>query len=144
MLKCLFIGRSESGRHNDRMTVFAWRLRLSVCRYTLLRRTLQRWLLLWFWAGGLLLAPAMASPLEHDHDRAERAVQAGQVLSLQSMLQKLQLQYPGQVLEVELEDDDGRWVYEVKLLQAGGQLLKIKLDAQTAEVLQSKIKAHKK
>ena len=139
MLKCLFIGRSESGRHNDRMTFFAWRVRLSVCRFML-----QRWLLLWFWAGGLLLAPAMASPREHDHDRAERAVQAGQVLSLQSMLQKLQLQYPGQVLEVELEDDDGRWIYEVKLLQADGQLLKIKLDAQTAEVLQSKIKAHKK
>jgi uncharacterized membrane protein YkoI len=39
------------------------------------------------------------------------------------------------VLEVELERDDGRWIYELKLLQGGGQLLKLELDAATGQVL---------
>ena len=36
---------------------------------------------------------------------------------------------------VELEREGGRWIYEVKLLQAGGQLLKLDVDAATAQVL---------
>ena len=47
------------------------------------------------------------------------------------------LEVPGQVLEVELEleQDHGLWVYEIKLLTPAGQLTKVKLDAQTARVL---------
>ncbi len=133
MLKCLFIWRSETLLHNGRMNVsFAKNLtwpgllaKLLVC------------------VAGMLLTGVWASPSEHDHDRAERAVQAGQALPLQNVLQKLQTDYPGQVLEVELEHDDGRWIYEIKLLQAGGQLRKLKLNAQTGEVLQSKLKNQK-
>lgn len=51
------------------------------------------------------------------------------------MLDRLEKSHPGQVLEVELERDDGRWIYEIKLLQAGGRLLKLKLDARSGELL---------
>jgi hypothetical protein len=44
------------------------------------------------------------------------------------------------VLELELERDDGRWIYEIKLLQANGQLLRLEVDAATAQVLQVKRK----
>ena len=93
--------------------------------------------------AGMLLTFAWASPSDYDHDRAERAVQAGQVMPLQNVLQKLQTDYPGQVLEVELEHDDDRWIYEIKLLQAGGQLRKLKLNAQTGEVLKNKLKSQR-
>ena len=43
---------------------------------------------------------------------------------------------PGQVLEVELEQEGERWTYEVRLLQAGGRLVKLNVDAATGEVLQ--------
>ena len=62
------------------------------------------------------MPPAWASGKD-DHDRARRAVQAGQVL------------------EVELEQERERWIYEIKLLTPAGQLTKVKLDARTAEVL---------
>lgn len=84
------------------------------------------------------LAAALAWPLAHadsDHDRARDAVQAGQVLPLKTVLDRLEREHPGQVLEVELERDDGRWIYEVKLLQAGGRLVKLELDAASGEVL---------
>lgn len=70
-----------------------------------------------------------------DHDRARQAVQAGLVLPLPTVLDRLQREVPGQVLEVELEQKRGLWVYEIKLLTPAGQLTKVLLDAQTAQVL---------
>ena len=93
------------------------------------------------WAGlavafaGLNALPAWA---DSDHDRARQAVQSGQVLPLPAVLEALSREVPGQVLEVELEREDGRWIYEIKLLQSGGQLVKLKVDAQTARVLRRK------
>lgn len=87
-------------------------------------------------SGGLVL-PAGASD-HRDHERALQAVQAGQVLPLRTVLERLEREHPGQVLEVELEQDHGVWIYEVKLLQAGGQRVKLKLDARTAALLSSK------
>ncbi len=73
-----------------------------------------------------------------DHERARAAVEAGQVLPLPTLLERLRRTHPGQVLELELERDDGRWIYEIKLLRANGQLLKLDVDAATAQVLQVK------
>ena len=84
------------------------------------------------------LAAALAWPLAHadsDHDRARDAVRAGQVLPLKTVLERLEREHPGQVLEVELERKDGRWIYEVKLLQRGGRLVKLEIDAGSGEVL---------
>lgn len=86
--------------------------------------------------GGLGMPCAW--PRDGDHERALQAVQGGQVLPLRSVLERLEREHPGQVLEVELEDEDGRWVYEIKLLQSGGQRIKLELDAKTGEVLRRK------
>ena len=74
------------------------------------------------------------------HDRARDAVQTGQVLPLKTVLDRLEREHPGQVLEVELERDDGRWIYEVKLLQAGGRLVKLELDAASGELLKRRVR----
>lgn len=84
---------------------------------------------------GLSLAHASGND---DHDRAREAMQSGQILPLRDVLVQLEKTHPGKVLEVELESDDGRWVYEIKLLQSDGRLSKLKLDAKTAEVLKVK------
>lgn len=87
------------------------------------------------------LAPSSAWPRDSDdHDRARAAVQAGEVLPLGQVIERLQRTHPGQVLELELDRENGRWIYEVKLLQADGQLLKLELDARTGEVLEVKRK----
>jgi uncharacterized membrane protein YkoI len=65
-------------------------------------------------------------------------VQAGEVMPLRGVLERLEREHPGQVLDVELERDGGRWIYEIKLLQPGGQRVKLKLDARTAELIQRK------
>ncbi|WP_341922016.1 PepSY domain-containing protein [Polaromonas sp. YR568] len=87
--------------------------------------------------GSLALQPAWAGSKD-DHNRARQAVQAGQVLPLRSVLERLEREHPGQVMEVELEQEEGRWIYEVKLLQPQGELVKLKLDARTAVLLPGK------
>jgi uncharacterized membrane protein YkoI len=85
----------------------------------------------------VLAAPALASD-RADHDRARAALQAGEILPLATVLQRVAAEHPGQVLEVELEREGARWVYEIKLLQAGGGLLKLEVDAASARVLKAR------
>lgn len=87
------------------------------------------------WLGMVAFASAKG---RDDHERARQAVEAGQVLPLKTVLARIEREYPGEVLEVELEQDDGAWRYELKLLQAGGVLLKLKVDARTGRVVRSR------
>ncbi len=90
-------------------------------------------------AAGLMAAPLQASDRD-EVDRVRAAVQAGELMPLDQVLARLSRSHPGQVLEIELEREDGRWVYEVKLLQAGGRLLKLELDGRSAAVIQQRVK----
>lgn len=83
--------------------------------------------------GAALALPASASD-RHDHQQAWEARQAGQILPLGTVLERLAREQAGQVLEVELERDKGQWLYEVKLLQASGRVLTVKVDAATGLV----------
>ncbi|HAY27611.1 MAG TPA: hypothetical protein DIT03_15625 [Candidatus Accumulibacter sp.] len=72
---------------------------------------------------------------DHDHDRARQALEAGEILPLRTILDRLEREYPGQVMEVELERKDGRWVYEIKLLRRGGALSKLQVDARDGSLI---------
>jgi len=87
--------------------------------------------------GAVAVASAPADDRQ-DHDRARAALKAGEVLPLQAVLDKVQRVHPGDVLAVELEREDGRWVYELKLLQSGGRLLRLDVDARSGAILRSR------
>lgn len=73
-----------------------------------------------------------------DHDRARAALKAGEVLPLADILARVAVSHPGQVLELELERDHGVWMYELKLLQSDGLLVKLKVDARDGSVVRQK------
>jgi uncharacterized membrane protein YkoI len=79
-----------------------------------------------------------------DHERAREAVVAGQILPLRTVLERLEREQAGQVLEIELESEDRRWIYEVKLLQPGGQLMRLEVDAGTGEVIGRRVRPPRK
>ena len=89
------------------------------------------------WMLTLLLSTALIAPAlaDSDHDRARRARDAGQVLPLPAILERVALDYPGRVVELELEDDDDHWTYEIKLVQTDGRMLKLDVDATDARIL---------
>lgn len=78
------------------------------------------------------------APADHDHDRARQALEQGRVLALRQVLEKVEREYQGQVLKIEFDDDDGRLVYEIRLLQNDGRLLKLKVDAVDGRILKIK------
>lgn len=79
-----------------------------------------------------------------DHDRARQALEAGEILPLHAILDRIEREYPGQVIDVELERDRGngteRWIYEVKILRSGGSLVKLKVDARDGSIIRRKTK----
>ncbi|WP_374520834.1 PepSY domain-containing protein [Hydrogenophaga sp.] len=79
----------------------------------------------------LALLPAVAPRADDDHDRARAALKAGEVLPLHTVLERLQREQPGQVLEVELDREHGEWVYEIKLLRPDGRVVELERDART-------------
>jgi uncharacterized membrane protein YkoI len=104
-----------------------------------------------FWCHTLtgLALLAMLSPMNSyagdntDHDRARQAVEAGDVLPLRTILDRVEREYPGQVMEVELDRERGEWVYEIKLLRKGGALVKLKIHARDGTILGFKEKNDK-
>lgn len=93
----------------------------------------------------IFLAGASAPGAAHDdHDRARQALEAGEVLPLRTILERVEREYPGQVVDVELEREDehgsGRWIYKIKLLRSGGSLVKLKVDARDGSIIGRKSK----
>lgn len=87
----------------------------------------------------LALPPGIGYARDHkDHERARKALMSGDVLSLRQVLDLVNRQYPGEPVEIEFEDDDGVYVYEIKLLQPAGSVLKMKVDATTGKVIKVK------
>lgn len=86
------------------------------------------------WLGVGLDLP-QAHSHESDHELARQALQQGKVLPLRTVLDQVERQYQGQVLKVEFEHDDGRFIYEMRVLHPNGQLSKLKVDAVDGRVL---------
>lgn len=58
-----------------------------------------------------------------------------EVVPVEQLFQKVQREFEGIILELELEEEDLRWIYEVKILTPQGNVLKIDYDAKTMAVL---------
>jgi uncharacterized membrane protein YkoI len=81
----------------------------------------------------LTLAPINATA--KDLDRLRDAVKRGDVLPLSVLQEKLRISYPGDIVKVELDEDDGRFIYEFKVLQANGRLYEIEMNAKDGTIL---------
>ena len=87
------------------------------------------------------LAPLIAVlPLAHaradeddDQERARSAREAGRALPLASILDRVRQSTPGVVLGVELEEEGGRVLYEVKVLRPDGRVRLLAYDAATGK-----------
>ena len=72
---------------------------------------------------------------DDDHDFAKRALEQGRALPLADIISKISPQVPGKVIEVELDDEDGTLVYDLKVLSPQGRLQEIEVDAATGRIL---------
>ena len=71
-----------------------------------------------------------------DHDEIKQLREAGRILPMGEVMARVQTVQPGQLVEAELELEDGAYLYEIKILAADGTVHKLELDAATGEVLE--------
>jgi uncharacterized membrane protein YkoI len=76
---------------------------------------------------------------EEGHNEARRLTESGAILPLEDIMQSIQQEQPGRILEVELERDDGLYLYEVEILDAQGVVWEFKLDAKSGEILKREL-----
>lgn len=72
---------------------------------------------------------------KNEHNVVREALQRGEVLPLVKILAIASQQVPGDVIEVELEDEKSALVYEIKILTGTGRVREVKIDARTGKVL---------
>ncbi|MGO4836277.1 PepSY domain-containing protein [Rhizobiaceae sp. 2RAB30] len=86
-----------------------------------------------------LLAAVMTATFaradDDDHEHARRALERGDVLPLARILDIVGGRLGGQLVDVEFDEKDGRYIYELKVMSPGGKLSEIEVDAATAEIL---------
>ena len=71
-----------------------------------------------------------------DHDEAYELMQSGEILPLETILEITRKQVHGRVLEVELESEDKRLIYELEVLDQKGVVWELKVDAKTGSVIE--------
>ena len=84
---------------------------------------------------------------DHDdeNDRSEReavraAVERGELKPLSVVLQAVLPKLPGEVVGIEIEREDGVWIYELRIAGKKGRLFEVYVDAATAQILKTKEK----
>jgi uncharacterized membrane protein YkoI len=89
-------------------------------------------------AVALVMLTAGAAALradDDDHVLARRLLSEGRILPLAGVVENVLVQVPGEMLEVEFENEDGTYVYEVKILRPDGRVQEVEADAATGRIL---------
>jgi uncharacterized membrane protein YkoI len=92
----------------------------------------------------LLLLPALwlvPTAMAHDlsQDEALQLRQQGVILPLDQLTERALALHPGAtLLEVELEEEQGRYVYEIEVVLPGGQVRELEFDAVHGNLLKDK------
>lgn len=99
-----------------------------------LRAVLLRMAMLPFLATG----PALADP--RDQDDVRLAVERGEILPLAVILDAVRSQLPGEIVGVEIDQKNGLWLYEFRVLGNQGQLYEVYVDAHSGRIARIKEK----
>ncbi len=75
------------------------------------------------------------SNCKKEQDCALQALKRGEIRPLTDVLAVAREKLPGEVIKVELDRDDGVWVYEIKVLTSSGKRREIEINAQTLAVI---------
>jgi uncharacterized membrane protein YkoI len=71
-----------------------------------------------------------------EFDSVRQLQRQGDILPLRAILARVRGHRPGRVLDTRLESGRDRYVYAIELVDDGGQVWELKLDASTAELLE--------
>ncbi|ACI91395.1 propeptide, PepSY amd peptidase M4 [Afipia carboxidovorans OM5] len=76
-----------------------------------------------------------AADCKRSQDCALDAFKGGEIKPLPEVLAVAREKMPGEVVKVELDREDGAWVYEVKILTPSGKRRKVEINASTLAII---------
>jgi len=84
------------------------------------------------------MSPILFANVQADvkQDRVIQLNQQGTILSLQQIIDKATQIKPGKILETELDEEEGMYVYELEILDDKGQVWELDLNAQSGELIE--------
>ncbi|MDQ6971261.1 MAG: PepSY domain-containing protein [Mariprofundaceae bacterium] len=88
--------------------------------------------------GALLAIAIFSAPLTGMADEVDRVRELrdmGHILPLSQLLRKIELKYPGTLLDVDLEEEKGRVIYEIDLVGKDHVVHHIELDAHNGDII---------
>tara|TARA_R110001592_G_C13178807_1_gene750612 strand:+ start:1913 stop:2236 length:324 start_codon:yes stop_codon:yes gene_type:complete len=86
-----------------------------------------------------LLASLSFSSSAGDHEKVRDLVQSGNILPLETILERLKEKSSGRVIEVELEHKQGRLIYEIEQIDEHGVVREYDFDAANGELIKEKV-----
>jgi len=102
-------------------------------------RSLLRGFMLLLGLGLIQPLPAKDSSLrvaELKADEVRKLREAGDIIPLETLLQDIRQNYPGRIIEIELDEEHNRYVYELEIVDDEGIVWELYLDAGTGELLE--------
>ena len=85
-----------------------------------------------------LFIPKIVFSQLSDHEKAIQAVQNEEILPLDQILFKIQEEFEGRILGINLIDHEKGlfgWVYDIRLINNNNKIMNIRVDAGTSTVL---------
>lgn len=83
-------------------------------------------------------AESARNSLYNDHEKAIRAVNDGEILTLDQILEKVNRNFDGRIISVNLKDNEKGlfgWVYDIMIIDINNKVKQIRIDAGTSTVL---------
>tara|TARA_B100000242_G_scaffold207118_1_gene150277 strand:+ start:100 stop:372 length:273 start_codon:yes stop_codon:yes gene_type:complete len=84
------------------------------------------------------MAQEIENNLANDHEKAIKAVNEGEILTLDQILQKINRNFDGRVVSINLKDNEKGlfgWVYDIMIIDVNNKVKQIRVDAGTSTVL---------
>lgn len=75
------------------------------------------------------------APMPADQDAVRRAVLEGRLRPLAEVMEEVSRAFPGRIVEMELEEEEGRVVYEFDILTPDGRLIEVDAEAATGRII---------
>lgn len=95
----------------------------------------MRKLIFFTWFVMLLVLLTNRVSASDDSETARRLSAAGEILPLETILERAQQYQPGRLVEVEFDQQGERYIYEIEILSSKGSVWELKLDARTGQLL---------
>lgn len=91
---------------------------------------------------GLMALGGSAAADHNDHLKARQLHKSGDIVAVEKILDRAQKIHPGRVIEVDLNEQGGRYLYEVELVDSKGEVRVLFFDANTGEQAKGNFKHH--